>query len=95
MSDGASGNEDDGITVRKNDTSDSTKDYWRNGAGNHPYHRHDTPCDNAPKSGFVYYEFGKIHCPENYEFCPDCDWAGTEVEPYAEPEADHSGGGGR
>jgi len=84
--------EQSSVPVRKNDTSDSTKDYWRNGAGDHPYHRDDEPCDNAPEGGYVFYEFDRIHVPEDCDYCPDCDWSGTAVEEYIDTDDEQSGG---
>ena len=72
------------VTVRKKDTSSSTKDYCRNGAGDHPYHRDDEPCADAPENGYVHYESGKVHQPESVDICPNCDWSGTAWEQYAE-----------
>jgi len=77
---------DGAVRVRKKDTSGSSRDFWKNGAGNHPYHRHDDPCDDAPTAGFVHYESDEIHDLGDVEICPNCDWSETEVARHVDAE---------
>jgi hypothetical protein len=64
----------DRVPLRKDDRSDSTKDYWHNGAGDAPYHRDDDPCDDAPENGYIMCDADDIHNLSKIELCGNCKW---------------------
>lgn len=62
------------ITLRKRDDSDSTKDFWRNGCGDAPYHNDESPCDDAPEHGYMMFDTDEIHPFPDIDVCPECEW---------------------